>query len=518
MKLISITNLIGGGLNSDITPVDMGGNYLTHCNNVRMKSGGITPFGGSADVADVALVAEPHYMKFVKGVDADKWIIAGKDKIVSYSASFTDISPSNMTPITDSDSWTITSISGITIVNHPVLGPMYMDVAHSTLTPLPWKTGADWASAKQKCNIMVVHRQFMFALGLIDNGIEIPDGVRWSAPADVGAVPKNWDPLDNTSTAGIMSLGGSGGRIIGALSLRDSLAVYREYGITMFDYVGGQYVWRARRIGTDVGLLSKDAVADVNGTHFFLTYGDVYVNDGNTTKSIASDKIIKRLSAIDKHNYNRAFALHNAANKEVWFCVPTTGYEYANKAFIFNYEYGSWLVRDLPNIMIADTGSLTSADTIWDNSHITWDGAVKSWGDNATSPFDIMTLGLRKESDTAYKISAIDLPLGFNSNPYSSIIERTDLAIGGIGVTNTITRIYPHVTGASKVRVQVGSQMAPGGPVQWKPFVDFSPSDSRKIDIRSTGLLHAYRIMATDVTANFILTGLDFEYTEAGTR
>ena len=518
MEKIRIGNFVSAGLNSDINPVDLGENFLTHCSNVRMKSGGITPFGGSADVSSISIVTEPHFMKFVKGVDMDKWIIAGSNKIASYASAFTDITPDGMITVTDKDSWSITSISGITIVNHPTVGPLYMDVAHSKLTSLPWKSDVSWSAAKQKCHVMVAHRQFIFALGIIDDGKDIPDGVRWSAPADVGAVPKNWDPLDNTSTAGIMSLGGSGGRIIGALSLRDSLAVYREYGITMFDYVGGQYVWRARRIGTDVGLLSKDAVADVNGTHFFLTYGDVYVNDGNTTKSIASDKIIKRLSAIDKHNYNRAFALHNAANKEVWFCVPTTGYEYANKAFIFNYEYGSWLVRDLPNIMIADSGPLTSPDTIWDNSNITWDGAVKSWGDNATSPFDIMTLGLRKESDTAYKISAIDLPLGFNSNPYSSIIERTDLAIGGIGVTNTITRIYPHVTGASKVRVQVGSQMAPGGPVQWKPFVDFSPSDSRKIDIRSTGLLHAYRIMATDVTANFILTGLDFEYTEAGAR
>ena len=176
MKLISITNLIGGGLNSDINPVDMGENYLTHCNNVRMKSGGITPFGGSADISNVEFVAEPHCMKFVKGVDTDKWIIAGKDKIVSYSTSFTDISPASMTSITDNGSWTITSIGGITIVNHPELGPMYMDAANATLTPLPWKTGVDWAAAKQKCNLMVVHRQFMFALGLIDKGNEIPDG------------------------------------------------------------------------------------------------------------------------------------------------------------------------------------------------------------------------------------------------------------------------------------------------------------------------------------------------------
>lgn len=518
MQLISITNLIGGGLNSDINPVDMGENYLTHCNNVRMKSGGITPFGGSADIVDIDDLPEPHYMKFVKGVDSDKWVITGKTKIISYAAAFTDITPTGMAEVADKDGWTITSISGITIVNHPVLGPHFMDVANPKLVPLPWKSGEDWVAAKQRCNVMVVHRQFMFALGLMDDGKDIPDGVRWSAPADIGAVPKNWDPLDTTSSAGVMSLGGTGGKIIGGLSLRDSVAVYREYGITMFDYVGGQYVWRARRMEADVGLLSKDAVVDVNGIHFFLSYGDAYTNDGNQVKSIASDRIIRQLASIDKHNYKRAFALHNTTNKEVWFCVPTAKYEYANKAFIYNYEYDSWLVRDIPDIMSADNGALTSADSIWDNSHERWDSSTKSWSDNANSPFDLVTLGLRKVSATDYKIVAIDLPVGFNSVPYSAIIERTDLPLGGIGVTNTITRIYPHVTGASKVRIQVGSQMMPGGPVQWKPYVDFSPNDDRKVDIRTTGLLHAYRIMATDVTSNFILTGLDFEYTEAGKR
>ena len=176
------------------------------------------------------------------------------------------------------------------------------------------------------------------------------------------------------------------------------------------------------------------------------------------------------------------------------------------------------MVRDLPNVMIADSGSLTSADSIWDNSNQSWDGSTKSWGDNANSPFDLVTLGLVKVSDTSYKIAALDVAIGFNSAPFSAIIERTDLPLGGIAVTNTITRIYPHVTGASKVKIQIGSQMMPGGPVLWKPPVDFQPNKDRKVDIRTTGLLHAYRITATDVSSNFILTGLDFEYTEAGRR
>ena len=518
MSIASIKNLNAGGLNSDINPVDLGEGFLTYCNNVRMKSGGIIPSGGYADVATIEQGVTPHHMRFVKGVDSDKWIIACDSKIISYTALFTDISPTAMPNITDGDSWTITSISGITIVNHPVLGPHYMDSATSKLIPLVWDKTHNWNEASQKCDVIAVHRQFMFAMGLTINGRYVGDGVRWSAPADVGAIPPNWDPLDVTSSAGIVSLGGSSGKIIGGLTMRDSFAVYREFGITMFDFVGGQYVWRARALESNAGLIAKDAVVDVNGIHYFMSYGDVFMNDGNTVRSIAVDRILRRLNSIDKHNYNRAFATHNSAAKEIWFCVPTSNYDYANIAFVYNYEYDSWMVRDLPIVISADNGTVTSPDTIWDNAHETWDGSTKSWGDNANSPFDIVQLGLSKISATEFKIISLDIPVGFNSSPYSSIIERTDLALGGIDTTNTITRVYPHVTGASKVRIQVGSQMMPGGPVLWKPYVDFEPNRDRKVDVRTTGLLHAYRIIATDVTSNFILTGLDFEYTEAGKR
>lgn len=518
MAKVSISNLIGGGLNSDINPVDMGENFLTYCNNVRMKSGGITPFGGYASSANIAAGKKAHHMKFLRGVNDDAWIIACEDDVLSYSTSFTSIKPDSMPAITHEDGWNITSISGILIVNHPALGPCFMDGASSKLIPLPWKVGQDWSVAKQKCDVIAVHRQFMFAMGIYDNGKYSADGIRWSAPADVGAVPKNWDPLDTTSTAGVMSLGGSGGRIVGGLSMRDSFAVYREYGITMFDYIGGVYVWRARNLESDVGLISKDSVVDVNGTHYFISYGDIYTNDGNSITSIATDRVTSILNGIDKHNYKKSFAMHDSSAKEVWFCFPGVGHDSSNKCLIYNYEYNSWTPRDVPDICCADVGLITSDDSIWDNSNEEWDSSARSWNDNANSPYDTVVMGLRKIDATNYQIVVLDIPLGFNSSPYSSIIERTDLPLGGVDVTNTITRVYPHVTGASKLSIQLGSQMMPGGPVLWKQPVDFYPNKDRKVDVRTTGLLHAYRILATDVTSNFILTGIDFEYTETGRR
>ena len=518
MEKISIGNFVSAGLNSDLNPVDLGENFLTRVNNVRMKNGGITPFGGHVDVTSLPDNKVPRSMYFTESVDGSQWIIICDDDIYSYTSVFNSIKPADMATVSDTGKWQILSISGITIINSPSAGPYFKDGANDKFMPLPFKGTETWQTLKHKTAIMGVHKQFLFAMGPVDDGKDYPNAVRWSAPADIGAVPTTWDELDTTNVAGLTNLGGDAGSIVGGLSMRDAFVVYCQSGITIFDYVGGQYVWRVRNLEGDVGLLARNAVTDVNGRHYFLSIGDAYVTDGTNLKSIATDRVRTIINSIDKHNASNSFAVHNVKNKEVWFCFPTGGYEYATTALIYNYEYDSWLQRDLPNVISIGNGVISSEDSIWDNAHEKWDGSTKSWSDNATSPFDSVFLGLVKASDTSFKLSLLDFPVGFNSHGFSAIIERTDLALGGIDQVNTITRVYPHISGASKVRIQLGSQMIPGGPVLWKPYVEFTPNNDRKADIRTTGCLHCYRIMATDVESNFILTGLDFEYTKAGTR
>lgn len=517
MPSYSIGNFSVAGLNTDINPTDLAKDFITRSVNLRMQNGGLTPFGGHMNIADLPVDAIPHSLFFVKSSAGDVWFVSGKNKVYSYVSAFSDVTPDFMQTITDEEAWSSGAISGIPLLCHPILGPMYMDAASSRFKSLPWTNTQTWKQVNQSCNIIVVHKQYLFALGLLDNGVEKFDGIRWSTPADVGAVPLNWNPLDTTSVAGISALGGNGGKIVGGLSLRDSLVIYRESGINVVDYVGGQYVWRIRQMQTTVGLLAKDAVVDVNGTHYFLSDGDVFSNDGNMIKSIANNRVRSRMNTIDKTNYGKAFAVHHSNKKEVWFCFPMGGNKYSNVAFIYNYEYDSWVTRDLPGCLGADIGRLASPSSTWDGSPESWDGSVKTWDDNSTTPFDSVLMGIIYNG-TTYKFALLDYILGFNSEPYSSIIERTDLAIGGLDTAKIVTRLYPHVVGGSSVKIQLGSQQYPGGPVTWKPAVDFQPNIDRKVDIRSSGVLHAYRIMATDVTANFILTGLDFEYQMAGKR
>ncbi len=519
MPLFKISNYAMAGLNSDLIPSDVTPNYLTDGQNIRAVSGGISPFGGYSSLFDLPSGKDPHDLFFVDSGVERYWIIMCANAVYRLDAAIVDVSPTSMPTVTGPTKWSATDLSGIPIINHPALGPMYMTAAMDHFEELPFKSGQTWNEADQICNVMVSHKQFLFALGVSDNGVYIPDSVRWSSVADIGGIPQTWDELDVTNEAGYTQLGGTGGEIISALPMRDSLVVYRSHGISVIDYIGGQYIWRIRHLNSNIGLLAIDAVVDVRGTHYFLSDGDVYMTDGNSITSIATKRVKKRISAINKDSYDQSYAVHNPDNSEILFAVPSTGSTYPDVAFIYNYEYDSWYVRDMPSNVRAKYGVLITATTNWDTLDTTWDGFSNNWDSDATTPFDNSILALMPISgDTPGKIITISSIIGSNVETFSSIIERTDLVIETLDQATTIQRVYPHIQSTNSVKIQVGSQQTPGGSVTWKPAIVFDPNSMRKVDMRTTGILHAYRIIIDSVQTDFTVSGIDILYVEAGKR
>lgn len=519
MPLFKIGDYAMAGINSDLIPSDIPANYITDGRNIRAVSGGVSPFGGYAPLFNLPANKEPHSLYYITSGNESFWIIMCNNAVYRLQGNISDVSPSAMSTVGDMSRWSATDLSGIPVINHPVIGPMYMTPAMSNFHPLPFKSGQTWGEANQVCNMIVSHKQFLFALGISDNGNYIPDSIRWSSVADIGGIPQTWDALDTTNVAGFTQLGGTGGEIVGALPMRDSLVVYRRSGISVIDYIGGIYIWRIRHLNSSIGLLAMDAVVDVRGTHYFISDGDVYKTDGNSIVSIATKRIKKRFRSIDKANFKYAYSVHNASDSEVIFVIPNSGSAYPNVAFVYNYEYDSWYMREMPNNVKAKYGATISKPNNWDSLETTWDGFSNSWdGDNAT-PFDNSIVGLMPATDTQpAKIIALNGIIGSNVEPFNSIIERTGLILETLDQATTIQRIYPHIESANTVMIQIGSQKSPGGSVTWKPAVEFNPNTQRKVDMRTTGILHAYRIFVNGVQTDFTVSGIDILYVEAGKR
>lgn len=526
MSIATISDLAMGGLNGDLIPSVMNSNLLTYCKNVRSVSGGIAPFGGSSDMWSLPDMSTPYEMLYVNSATTKAWYIACGAKIFKLEANFADVTPTGMVDVGDGTRWSSTDLSGLPILNHPATGPLYMTEADAQMKSLPFDATRTWKQANQACDLIVSHKQFLFGLGVTNNGQYVPDSIRWSAPADIGGVPPTWDELDTTQVAGFTQLGGSGGSIVGAKPMRDALCIYRTNGITVVDYVGGRYVWRIRHLTSNAGLLSKDSVVDVNGTHYFISDGDVFKNDGNTIVSIADKRIKKRMQAINKDSYDTCFAVHNPRNMEILFCVPTVLSELPNIAYVYNYINNSWFARDIPECIKARYGIAIKQSNTWEDIKTNWDGWESSWDDDATTPFDNSVLAIvnpvvNPDDPTLNqpaKIIGLTSIIGLNTKPFSSIIERTDLKINNMDTTTTIQRVYPHIQGSTPVYIQIGSQQSPGGAISWKPPRLFDPGTDRKVDMRTTGILHCYRIYVDELDSSFTISGIDFQYVEAGHR
>ena len=102
-------------------------------------------------------------------------------------------------------------------------------------------------------------------------------------------------------------------------------------------------------------------------------------------------------------------------------------------------------------------------------------------------------------------------------NDYNFNIQRTDFPLLGHKQVTTITRVYPHIESQVPVTIEFGSQDYPGASVRWKPAVVFNPTTDRKVDLRTTGELHAWRISALG-KGSISMSGMTIEFARAGFR
>ena len=524
-KLLPLSEFAKSGLNSDLMPWDLPGSFLTEISNIRISRHKLSPFGGSVSWDDLPVDFQPGFLIHVNSATGTFWLIAGLDEVYVYDGTtFTDISSTaGYAGVISEDKWNGCMLTNIPVINNPGQFPEYWSPQNpaTIMKPLPWDATNTWAQANESAAIIRSHKQWLFAMDITTNGDEIPDGVRWSTPADISGIPASWDPLDVTNTAGLTFLGGAGGRIIDGKSLRDAFVVYRESGVSVFDYVGGQFVWQVRHLSTTVGLISDNCVVEVKGKHYFIGDGDISVNDGNSIQSLLHNRIRKRfVSNYDADNYSNSYAVENDAQKEVWFCIPESGHVYPNVAYIYNWEDDTWSVRGIPEAPLGSYGPQAVSQFSWEDLAQSWNSSIAIWSQRNATPRNDTVVVATKPAGAGQSGQLLVLDSGTESpdSPYSSVIERLGFALEGLARVTTITRLYPHMRGPGSVYIRIGSQDYPSAPVRWKPAVLFDPDVDRKVDIRTTGELHCFRIYSVDDAAYWEFSGMDVEYTEAGAR
>jgi len=539
-ELLRIDSMGNKGVNTDVAPWSLPAEFITSGLNFRIYSGSIIAAGGYKDWSTAPELFYPGHLYHVGATSSDNWVALGRTAVYSFDGNlWIDISSPNGA-ITDYDGigedgeleWTSCQIGRIPVFNNPQWVPEYWPSTGTELAPLPFDGSNTWADVSFSCKVMRSHKNFLIALDLFENGVEYPNAYRVSTAADINGLPYTWDETDKAGLAIRAQLGSDGGHIIDGLSLRDGFVIYSERAVDIINFTGDEFIWNRRELSNTIGLLSSNSIVEIKGSHYFLGDGDVYINNGNDIKSLMYGQIKTQFTnRINPDYYHRSFAVDNNAFKEIWFCVPVDGARYPNLAYIYNWQDESWSMRELPYIYDSESdvvveglayagyGAKTTPARTWDTWEGAWEDQTTTWGGRSSTPLNNTVVGVINQTS---ELKFLDPTGKFDSPFVGAHIERTDFALIDQKVVTTINEVYPHIKGSTPVMIEFGSQDYAGSPIRWKPATEFTPGADRKIDVRTTGELHCWRVISKDVGSNGVgnwrMSGMDISFVIDGER
>lgn len=520
VKLLPISNIGTSGINSDLKSWELPPEFLTDGRNFRVTENSIRTVGGHKVWASDVDLFNPGHILNIPNQSGNYWILAGRNKVKVFDgAVFTDISSTvgySGLGAGDERLWTSCMIGNIPVISNPQAQPEYWSpqTPGQIMQPLMYDATNTFADVGKSFNIIRSHKNYLFALDLTEGAVELPNSYRWSHPADINGLPFSWDPSDPSSLASIEQIGGDSGRIIDGLTMRDSFVIYTENGVHVLDPTYDETSFRRRAVSSTFGLLSKDCIAEVRGDHFFIADGDIVRNNGSKLDSIIHKRLRRNLlSRMSVDGFTNSFVVKNTAEKELWFCIPEEQSLTPNIAFVYNWRDDSWAIRDLPtSLYFASYGIKTEPTITWETWSENWNTTLNTWGSRRTTPLSNTVIGI--DSTTS---DLLVLDLQDNTENFNTIFERVGLPVEGQTSVTTINKVFPYVDGIGDMIFQFGSQDFVGSPIRWKPEIRFNPVTDRKIDVRTTGELHCWRVKSIN-NNYFEMSGMDIQYVKNGER
>ena len=169
-----------------------------------------------------------------------------------------------------------------------------------------------------------------------------PDGWKCSALYDV----TDWTPSISTQSNEGRLIEGQGA-ITAGLRMGDTIVAYKERGIFVGIYVGGDVVWQWSMPVGDIGCVGVEAVADTPRGHVFVGSDNVYLFDGYRAQAVG-DQI--RQWWIDNSSSQfryRTKLMWDRDNALVWMFYPGVNSSECDRTLVFHVPSGRWGVSDL---------------------------------------------------------------------------------------------------------------------------------------------------------------------------
>lgn len=515
MTIVRFDSVGGAGIIKDVNPYELAPEAWSEGQNVRFRYGRVHKFLGHQAVFGSASVA-PYWLLPVQTPTTHYWVYGGLTKVYTTDMS-THFNITRQTAGVDVDyaatadkKWNGCVLNGVPILNNGVDVPqMWTPVSGSQrLAALSnWPAGVT-------ANIVRGFKNYLLALDVTEAGTRNSRLLRWSHPADPGAVPASWDYTDTTKDAGRVEMSDTPGALLDSVPLLGVNVLYKEDAIYLMQYVGGTFVFRFDKILPRMGgLLATHCACELNGLHFVATQNDIIVHNGREPRSLLDGKRRQQYTSqgfIDQTYKQRSFVVANAAKDEVWFCFPENGHSQPNRAWVFGGN-GTIGDRNLAyDCAFADVGIVnpSAAATTWDSMSGTYDTQARIWDLRTYDP--TMSSLVLARSDGTNQLYWADQTNQFAGTSFTAYAERTGLSVTGrdrLGnwkadptTVKFVRRIVPRVRSNGALNVYVGAQYNKDGAVTWDGPHSFDPATDQEVLCSVTGRFLAVRFESTGNT------------------
>jgi len=130
-----------------------------------------------------------------------------------------------------------------------------------------------------------------------------------------------------------------GTKIIGSLKAKETILVWTDNALYTMKFVGAPFTFGFEQVGTNCGLIGKNAAVEIDGVAFWMSNNGFFMFDG-TVKSLPCSVEDYVYDQADTTKGQQIYAGLNNQFTEVTWYYPSQGSEYNDQYVVYNYGAG----------------------------------------------------------------------------------------------------------------------------------------------------------------------------------
>ena len=182
------------------------------------------------------------------------------------------------------------------------------------------------------------------------------------------------------NTAGTQRLA-DGSRIMGAIKGRDAIYIWTDTALFLMQFVGAPFTFSFQQVGTNCGLIGKNACVEVDGKAYWMSENGFFTYDGQlkSLPCLVEDFVYDNINTTARDLIN--CGLNNLFGEVSWFYCSSAS-DIVDKIVTFNYLDSS---KERP---IWTTGTL--ARTAWEDSSLFGKPHATFYDSSSNSSYDVV--------------------------------------------------------------------------------------------------------------------------------